>query len=101
MKNPSGIEPAGAYKANGALAGAKDIAKVDLIKARLRVAAIPVCKDVRCDQITDPSTDGPSRRFFRFASEVFECVGVEIPVQIHEVVIGEHADDPIASASGW
>src|SRR5215469_6826165 len=73
----------------------KDVAKVDLIKARLGVAAIPVGEDIRRDQIANPSADGPSILFFFFAGDAEEGI-VEILVQIHEVVIGERADDSIA-----
>ena len=81
--------------------GGNDIAKVDLIKAGFSVAAIPVREHIRRDQIADPSTDGPSILFFFFAGDAEGAEGgnTESPVQVHEVVIGERADDPIAPKS--
>src|SRR5436190_10142361 len=74
------------------------VEKVDLIKAGFGVAAIPVREHIRCDQIADPATDGPSRFFFRVTNTAIEGF-LKIPMQVHEVVIGEHADDPIAPKS--
>src|SRR5262249_36011615 len=71
------------------------VEKVDLIKAGLGVAAIPVREHIRCDQIADPSTDGPSRFFFRLTNTAVEGF-LKIPMQVHEVIRGEGADDPIA-----
>src|SRR5437868_14377023 len=72
-----------------------DPAKVDLIKAGFSVAAIPVREHIWGDQVADPSADSPGRLFFFFAGDAAEGT-LEILVQIHEVVIGEHADGPIA-----
>src|SRR6516162_168384 len=76
----------------------KDIAKVDPIKAGFSVAAIPVSEDIRSDQIANPSADSPGILLFLFAGDAVKSqVGnTEILVQVHEVVIGERADDPIA-----
>src|SRR6516165_9388031 len=75
--------------------GENDAAEVDLIKAGFSVAAIPVREHIRSDQIANPSADSPGILFFLFASDAEEG-NVEILVQVHEVVIGERADDPIA-----
>ncbi len=73
------------------------VGKVDLIKLALGIAAIPVGEDVRGDHVADPSADGPGRRFFFLASESAEGA-LEIVMQIHELIIGEGAHDPIAPA---
>src|SRR6516225_8199075 len=71
------------------------VGKVDLIKAGFSVAAIPVREHIRSDQIANPSADSPGTLFFLFAGDAEEG-NVEILVQVHEVVVGERADDPIA-----
>src|SRR5262249_61665898 len=66
-----------------------------LIKPTFGVTAIPVSEDIRSDQVANPSADGPSRRFFLFATGSGRKY-LEILFQIHPVGIGERADDPIA-----
>src|SRR6516162_605408 len=77
------------------LVAVEGVGKVDLIKAGFSVAAIPVREHIRSDQIANPSADSPGTLFFLFAGDAEEG-NVEILVQVHEVVVGERADDPIA-----
>src|ERR1044071_6728038 len=74
------------------------VEKVDLIKAGLGVAAIPVREHIRCDQIADPRADGPSRFFFLVTNTAVEGF-LKIPMQVHEVVISKRTDGPIAPKS--
>jgi hypothetical protein len=62
-------------------------------------AAVYVSEDLRRDQISDPAACRHGRTLF-FGAKKCSRNCAEVSAQIHKIVIGEHADDPVAPTAG-